>query len=176
MSALPDAAARVRAAADGDIAAIAAFAGELYTMHHGWDPKRFWDLGGGDPARIAGRERFFRSQLLEPDTLLLVAEGADAVVGYAYASLEAHDYEHLLERAAWLHDLYVVPSARGRGMAALLFKAACEWARAGGSPLLALNVAEANTRAQAFFARQGTRVTMREMILELPDPPEQGRP
>jgi GNAT superfamily N-acetyltransferase len=152
----------------GDVAAIAAFAGELYHAHHAWDPVRFWDLSG--VASPAGREQFFASQLAAPDTVLLVAERAGACVGYAYMTFESNDYMNLLERAAWLHDVFVVPEARGSGAADLLFAAACARARAAGYPLLALNVAEANPRAQAFFARQGARVTMREMIVELPPP------
>lgn len=158
----------VRPAAERDVAAIGAFADQLYSLHHAWDPKRFWDLGGDDPARRAGRERFFRSQLTAEDTLLLVAEHMAGAVGYAYATLEARDYGNLLERAMWLHDLFVAPDARGSGAADLLFAAACEYARAAGSPLLALKVAEANPRGQAFFRRHGARDTMREMVIELP--------
>lgn len=162
------AAATVRAAAAGDIAAIASFASQLYSLHHSWDPVRFWDLGGDDPARRNGRERFFRSQLAAKDTVLLVAERAGVAVGYAYLTLESHDYENLLERAAWLHDVFVVPEARGSGAADLLFETACERARAAGCPMLALKVAQANARGQVFFARHGARVTMSEMVVELP--------
>jgi GNAT superfamily N-acetyltransferase len=147
--------------------AIAALAGQLYALHHTWDPQRFWDLGGEDEAQRAGRERFFASQLAAADSELLLAECAGAIVGYAYVAYKSHDYEGLLERAAWLHDVYVVPAARGGDAAKRLFEAACERARAAACPLLLLTVAEPNARGRAFFERHGARVTMREMVVEL---------
>ena len=107
----------VRAATANDIPEIAAFAGELYTLHHTWDPVRFWDLGAGTPGRQAGRERFFHSLLSDATVVLLVAEQDGRPVGYSFAGFESHDYENLLEEAIWVHDLYVRPEARG-GVAA----------------------------------------------------------
>lgn len=157
----------VRAATDADVGDIARFAGELYSLHHAWDPVRFWDLGTDSPGRQAGRERFFGSLLTDPTAVLLVAEAGGRRVGYAFAGFESHDYENLLEEAIWVHDLYVVPEARGSGAADRLMQVAAERGRGAGCPLLVLTVAEANTRAQAFFARHGARVTMREMVLPL---------
>lgn len=157
----------VRAATAADVPDIAAFAGELYTLHHQWDPLRFWDLGTRTADRQAGRERFFASLLSDPTVVLLVAESGGRRVGYAFAGFESHDYENLLEEAIWVHDLYVIPEARGGGAADQLMDAAARRGRDAGCPLLVLTVAEANTRAQAFFARHGARATMREMTLDL---------
>lgn len=165
----------VRRAGAPDIPAIATFAAELYTLHHGWDPVRFWDLGSASPARQAGRERFFHSLLTDTTVVLLVAETDGRAVGYAFAGFESHDYENLLEEALWVHDLYVTPEARGGGAADQLMLAAVEIGRAAGCPLVVLTVAEANTRGQAFFARHGARVTMREMTIALrPGAPADG--
>lgn len=157
----------VRRAVPEDIPAIARFAAELYTLHHGWDPVRFWDLGAMSASRQAGREKFFRSLLEDSTALLWIAEQDGRAVGYAFAGLESHDYENLLEEAIWVHDLYVIPEVRGQGVADRLMVAAAEHGQAVGCPLLVLTVAEANTRAQTFFARHGARVTMREMTLDL---------
>ncbi len=128
---------------------------------------RFWDLGGADPTRRAGRERFFRSQVDEPDAMLLVAEREGAVIGYAYLTVEGPLYEDLLESSVWLHDVWVAPDARGSGAADALFEEARRRAEATGHALLVFTVAEANARAQKFFAKHGARVTMREMVVEL---------
>lgn len=157
----------VRLATPGDVRAIGAMAGELYALHHGWDARRFWNLGGGDPQRVAGREAFFRAQVNAEDVILLVAERAGAVVGYAYLTIEAQDFEHLLESSVWLNDLWVAPEARGTGAADALMAEALHRARGTGHATFVLNVAEANARAQRFFARHGLRVTMREMATEL---------
>ena len=160
--------ATVRAATAADVPAIAAMAGELYAMHHAWDARRFWNLGGRDPEVRAGRESFFGTQIDEPGVILLVAEQRGTVVGYAYMSIEEHDYENLLESSAWLHDIFVKPEARGTGAADALFEAARERGTANERQLLVLTVAELNAHAQRFFARHGMRVTMREMTLEQP--------
>lgn len=160
----------VRPATADDIPVIGAFAGELYTLHHTWDPVRFWDLGAGTPGRQTGRERFFHSLLSDATVVLLVAEQDARPVGYAFAGFESHDYENLLEEAIWVHDLYVIPEARGGVTADRLLATAAERGRAAGCPLLVLTVAESNTRAQAFFARRGARVTMREMTIDLRAP------
>lgn len=159
----------IRPATAADVPAVAAMAGELYAMHHAWDAVRFWDLGGDDPARRAGRERFFRSQVGAEDTALLVAEQDGAPVGYAYLTVEGPLYEDLLESSVWLHDVYVKPEARGTGAADALFEAARAWAETTGQVLLVFTVAKANARAQAFFGRHGARVTMREMVVKLKD-------
>lgn len=163
--------ARVRRATLADIPALAGFASELYRLHHRLDPVRFWDLGSDAPGRREGRERFFASQLDEPGTRLLVATHEGRVVGYAYLTHERNDYENLLEHSAWLHDVHVEPEVRATGLADELFAAARAEAIGWGAPLLAFTVAATNARAAAFFARHGARVTMREMVVELPPAP-----
>lgn len=158
---------RVRPATRADARAIGAFAAQLYALHHAWDAKRFWDLSGDAPERVAGREAFFAAQAEAEDTILLVAERSGVVVGYAYLAVEDHDYESLLESAVWLNDLFVAPGERGRGVADALFIEARARAAATGHATFVLHVAEANARAQRFFARHGMRLTMREMTMEL---------
>lgn len=160
----------VRRAGPADLPAIASFAGELYRLHHRLDPARFWDLGGDSPEHVSGRTRFFASQLEDADTRLLVAEDEGRTVGYAYLTFERHDYAQLLESAAWLHDVWVVPEARGGAVADALFAAARAEAVAAGHLRMVFTVAAANARAAAFFERHGARVTMREMMVELSPP------
>lgn len=160
----------VRRARRDDVPAIAGFAGELYRLHHRLDPARFWDLGGDTPERVAGRERFFASQLDDPDTRLLVGEADGRVVGYAYLTFTRHDYAQLLESAAWVHDVWVAPEARGGALADALFAAARAEALAAGQGRMVFTVAAGNARAAAFFARHGARVTMHEMTVDLTGP------
>jgi ribosomal protein S18 acetylase RimI-like enzyme len=160
----------VRRARPADIPALAGYAAELYRLHHRLDPDRFWDLGGEAPERVAGRERFFASQLEDADTRLLVAEQDERVVGFAYLTFETHDYADLLESAAWLHDVWVAPEARGGPIADALFAHARAEAVAAGHVRMVFTVAATNARAQAFFQRQGARVTMHEMTVDLREP------
>jgi len=158
---------RVRVATAGDVPAIADFAARLYRLHHRLDPERFWDLGGEGPGPRAGREGFFASQVADPHARLFVGEQDGRIAGYAYATLESHDYENLLERGARLHDVWVEPDARSTGLADALFEAVRHEVVAAGARILVLSVASANVRAAAFFARHGARPTMQEMAVRL---------
>lgn len=54
-----------------------------------------------------------------------------------------------------LHQLYLLPAAKGTGMADFLMNWGVEWARAEGAKWLYLSVYFENIRAQKFYARHG---------------------
>ncbi|WP_246202762.1 GNAT family N-acetyltransferase [Sphingomonas lacunae] len=54
-----------------------------------------------------------------------------------------------------LHQLYLLPAAKGTGMADFLMNWGVEWARAEGARSLYLSVYFENIRAQKFYARHG---------------------
>jgi GNAT superfamily N-acetyltransferase len=86
---------------------------------------------------------------------LLARDGDGEAVGFAtvlwsWQTLNAAP-------AAVLNDLYVVPSARGRGLAEALIAACAELARAHGAPELVWQTALDNHRAQAVYDRIGAQ-------------------
>ena len=83
----------------------------------------------------------------------LVAELDGAVAGYAFFALGYNT--DVAARAMWLHDLFVTPPARGRGVGyALLTAVAAETVRAGGV-MLEWTVHTANAGAVEFYRRLG---------------------
>jgi GNAT superfamily N-acetyltransferase len=85
----------------------------------------------------------------------LVAELDGAIVGYAFFSPGYNT--DIANRAVWLHDIFVRPSARGRGVgAALMAAVAAETVRLGGLSL-EWGVHTANTGALEFYRRLGAR-------------------
>src|SRR5262249_52318188 len=83
----------------------------------------------------------------------LVAELDGTVVGYVFFTLGYHT--DVAARSMWLHDIFVIPSARGRGVgAALMAAVAAETVHAGGV-LLEWGVHTANARALEFYRRLG---------------------
>ena len=58
-------------------------------------------------------------------------------------------------RTGIMHDLFVLPSARGTGVADLLIAACLEECRRHGAAKLAWQTARDNTRAQAVYERVG---------------------
>jgi GNAT superfamily N-acetyltransferase len=83
----------------------------------------------------------------------LVAELDGAVAGYAFFTLGYNT--DIAARSMWLHDIFVKPSARGRGVGlALMTAVAAETLRLGGRSL-EWGVHSANTGALAFYRRLG---------------------
>jgi GNAT superfamily N-acetyltransferase len=98
--------------------------------------------------------------------VVLVAERAGAVVGYAYARLEERDWNALLEACGALHDLWVDEGARGTGAGRLLAEAIIDKLTAMGAPRIVLHTGSKNEPAQRLFAKLGWRMTMVEMTRE----------
>jgi GNAT superfamily N-acetyltransferase len=83
----------------------------------------------------------------------LVAELDGAVVGYAFFTPGYNT--DVAARSMWLHDLFVVPAARGRGVGyALMAAVAAETVRAG-CVLLEWGVHPTNAGALKFYRRLG---------------------
>src|SRR5579863_2774243 len=55
----------------------------------------------------------------------------------------------------WLYGMYVTPSERGTGTAALLVRTVGEWARGHGASELYLHVTTSVPRARAFYEKEG---------------------
>ncbi len=153
----------IRAAEQRDLAAIAELAGKLVRQHHAFDDARFMLV----PNVEAGYARFFAGELSHDETLILIAELAGNVVGYAYARLEPRDWNNLLDACGALHDIYVAESARRQGVARRLVEAVRERLKVKGAPRLVLHTATKNEGARKLFSALGFRETMIELTSEL---------
>lgn len=152
----------IRPATKADEPALGRYGGALMRQHHAFDPQRF--VRSENPE--AGYGRFLVSQLAEPECVVLVAERAGEVVGYAYAGLEPMSWKDLRAACGYLHDVFVDPAARGSGAGGRLVRAAIEWLEARGAPRVVLMSAARNEVAQRLFERLGFRRTMVEMTRE----------
>jgi GNAT superfamily N-acetyltransferase len=152
----------LRLATPADREPLGRYGGALMRQHHAFDPQRF--IRSDDPE--AGYGRFLVSQLEEPDVVVLVAERAGRVIGYAYAGLEPMSWKELRAACGYLHDVYVDEAARGAGVGARLVTAATEWLETRGAPRVVLWSAAGNAASQRLFERLGFRRTMVEMTRE----------
>jgi ribosomal protein S18 acetylase RimI-like enzyme len=152
----------VRRARSQDAPKIAELALKLVAQHRSYDPQRFARLYEERQA-----EWFYGRQTEEKDAAVLVAEIENEIVGFAYVQYEAKNYAEMLERAAWLHDIYVEETARGTKAGKMLIEKSIEAARDLGAEKLMLTVAAKNESAQIFFRRSGFETTMLEMMLDL---------
>jgi len=153
----------VRAAEPRDLPGIAALAGQLVRQHHDFDAERFMLIANVE----SGYAHFFADELSNSEVLLLVAEQAGGVVGYAYARLEPRDWNALLDSCGVLHDIFVSDGLRRQGVARRLVDAVREGMRGKGAPRLVLHTASKNLAARQFFASLGFRETMLELTAEL---------
>ncbi|HKO51584.1 MAG TPA: GNAT family N-acetyltransferase [Polyangiaceae bacterium] len=153
----------IRPAEPRDLPEIGQLAGELVRQHHGFDALRFMLMANVE----SGYAHFFASELRSPDVLLLVAEQAGRVKGYAYARLEARDWNALLDACGALHDIFVSDGLRRQGVAKRMVEAVREGLRGKGAPRLVLHTASKNIAARQFFAALGFRETMVELTAEL---------
>ena len=154
----------VRPALAADQEALGRLGALLVIEHYEFDPKRFVAPRPDMPQAYG---HFLASQIGQPDKLVLVAEEAGAVVGYAFAGMEGFDYMALRGPAAVLYDLVVDPAHRRQGIGAALLDAAFARLTELGAPRVLLFTAEKNHRAQSVFERAGFRRTMIEMTREL---------
>src|SRR5213593_1871660 len=152
----------IRPAAKPDEAVLGRLGAALMRQHHASDPRRF--ILTERPQ--AGYGRFLVSQLANPDSLVLVAEVSDEIVGYVFADIEPTSWRDLRGPCGFIHDVYVHESARRQGTGQSLLRAAIEWAHSRGMSQVVLWSKSGNDDAQHLFAKLGFRQTMIEMTLD----------
>lgn len=106
-----------------------------------------------------------QTMLKSPTNAVFLAYGGTQAQGVATVTTSV-GLEYGL--AAELEDLYVLPSARGKGVAGALIEAACQWCREQGCTTVLVTVTpqgEASHSLTGFYRRQGFVNTGR-VILE----------
>jgi ribosomal protein S18 acetylase RimI-like enzyme len=97
-----------------------------------------------------------------------VAELDGGIVGYAsFATTYNTD---IAARELWMHDLYVIPRARSRGIGAALVAAVAREAVGRGLPRLGWGVRSTNARAVRFYRRLGARIGLTRSVVLLGRP------
>jgi ribosomal protein S18 acetylase RimI-like enzyme len=156
----------VRPATSADVPVLGRLGALLVTLHHQFDPDRFI-------AATAQTERgygaFLGGRLNRPDVIVLVAEEAGAVLGYAYAGLEGNDWMALRGPAGVVYDVVVDPARQREGVGRRLVDETLAALASLGAPRIVLCTAERNETAQRLFTSLGFRCTMLEMTRELPE-------
>jgi ribosomal protein S18 acetylase RimI-like enzyme len=149
----------IRPANRADLPRVSQLAGALVRMHHAVDPKRFMLM----PNVESGYAWWFERQLKNDDAVILVAEEAGAIIGYAYGSKEPRDWNMLLDEHGALHDVYVDEAKRRSGAGKMLVSAMIRRLEELGCERIVLSTMVSNEPAQKLFAACGFRPTMLEM-------------
>jgi ribosomal protein S18 acetylase RimI-like enzyme len=152
----------IRPASKSDVVALGRLGAALMRQHHASDPRRFILTDRPED----GYGRFLVSQLTNPDSLVLVAERENEILGYVFAGLEPTSWRDLRGSCGFIHDVYVHESARRQGTGRALVRAAIGWAQSRGMAQVVLWSKSGNDGAQRLFAKLGFRETMIEMTLD----------
>src|SRR2546426_2856615 len=148
----------IRPASKSDLVALGRFGAALMRQHHASDPRRFILTDRPED----GYGRFLVSQLATPDSLVLVAERENEIVGYVFAGIEPTAWRDLRGPCGFIHDVYVHERARRQGTGRMLVRAAVAWVRSKGQSQVVLWSKSGNDAAQRLFAHLGFRDTMIE--------------
>ena len=149
----------VRRARIPDLRRVSEFAGELVRVHHAVDAQRFFL-----PERVEeGYASWLRRELRNKSAVVLVAERAEELVGYAYGTLEPRNWNALLDEHGALHDVFVTSDGRRGGVGRSLVEAMVRELEALGAASIVLSTMVSNAAAQKLFEGCGFRPTMVEM-------------
>ncbi|CUI27300.1 TDP-fucosamine acetyltransferase [Achromobacter xylosoxidans] len=143
----------LRQATARDADAIAAMhAASWAATYRGLLPDGFLDAGLADDRMVHWQDRMRESNL--DARAVFIAEQDGQPIGFVCVQQE-HDHpgEVLLD------NLHVLPPYQGTGAGKLMVARAEAWARARGAARLYLYALEGNTRAIAFYERQGWQYT-----------------
>ena len=153
----------IRAAAEGDIDALAALNSDVQGLHVTLFPDRFKET---DPDEVAG---WFQSVLEKPCFRTLIALADEAPAGYIVLRIKERQ-EHAFCKAhklLYVDQISVRHDYRNQGVGRALLEAAKAVASAEGLQRLELDVWSENTEAKRFFAAQGFVTSQEIMKLEL---------
>jgi ribosomal protein S18 acetylase RimI-like enzyme len=153
----------IRAAAEPDLEQAARLGAEIVRRHHAVNPNRFFMLDNVE----AGYAWWLRQELDRPAAVVLVAERAGEIVGYAYGAIEERDWSILIDKHGALHDLCVAESARGMGIGRAMTLELMARLRTLGAPRYILRAMVQNEAALKLAKSVGFEPTMIEMTREL---------
>ena len=98
---------------------------------------------------------FFEGQAREPLAVLVAADEADRLIGFAELSIRAYAEGCHSDRVAYLEGWYVAPAARRRGVGRALLAAVEAWGRSHGCAELACDTELANDTSAAAHTALG---------------------
>ncbi len=106
----------------------------------------------GIAAMIAGEIRRAASS---PSCRLIVAEREARLVGFLFAEVERGVGPNPESAPGWIHELYVEPGHRERGVAARLVAESDAFFASRGVTRISVRVESSNTEALAYWGRHG---------------------
>jgi ribosomal protein S18 acetylase RimI-like enzyme len=115
--------------------------------------------------QVLAQVEVFRSATGDAFAALVARDRQGKRAGFIWVQENRHGFTG--EARAYVLEVYVSPTCRGKGLGKRLMDCAEEWARARGLERIALNVAAHNTPARTLYESLGYAVETLRMAKEL---------
>ncbi|MDX2016459.1 MAG: GNAT family N-acetyltransferase [Planctomycetota bacterium] len=155
----------IRPATSADVAAVLPMVRALCDLHQAHDPERFKVL----PDVLDRYARWLPERAADPRSVFLVAESAGThspgnLIAFTVGTIEPEVPIFWIPECGWIHDLWVEPAHRGRGLARALAREMVARFGALGVKQVRLHTGAFNESARRVFASAGFRPCVVEML------------
>lgn len=162
----------IRPATPEDVPAVLPMVAATCALHESWDPAKY----GFVPAPAQMYRAWLTARATDPRSVFLVAQADDRgaanpkLAGFLIATVDREVPVYRLKEFGFIHDLWVEPDYRHEGIARQMTMLAIEKFARMGLRQIRLDTAGPNDAARALFKQCGFRESVREMLIELPQP------
>lgn len=150
----------VRPATADDTAAVLPLVKQICDLHRAMDPERFTFR----PDILERYTRWLPERARDPRSPYLVATDDGEVFAYLVGTVEPEVPIYWTPESGWIHDIFVDPAHRARGVARTLVNAAVDEFTRLGVSRIRLETAAPNESARALFRACGFRPGTTEML------------
>lgn len=155
----------IRPATVADVPHVLPMVRAICDLHQARDPQRFRVL----PDVIARYASWLPERAQDPRSVFVVAQDSTsaALLGFAVCTIEPEVPIFWVPECGWIHDLWVEPAARRRGIARAIVEFIAARFGAMGVAQIRLHTAAFNEESRALFKQAGFRPCVVEMLRTL---------
>ncbi|WP_414551355.1 N-acetyltransferase family protein [Anabaena sp. CCY 0017] len=153
----------IRSATIDDVPAVLPMLAKTCALHESWDAAKYGLRSHPEQqyekwlTRLPHKER----------SVFLVAEDQEKLVAFLAATVEPELPIYSLQEFAFIHDIWVEPEYRRKGIAPQIINMSVERFQQMGIKQIRLDTVAANESARQLFKSCGFRLTTMEMLMEI---------
>ncbi|WP_392533006.1 GNAT family N-acetyltransferase [Nostoc sp. C117] len=153
----------IRPATTTDVPAVLPMVAKICALHESWDSAKYGFLSHPEQRY----EKWLTRLVNQERSLFLVCEKEQRLVAFIVATVEAEIPIYRLQEFAFIHDIWVEPEHRQKGIARQIVMQSVEHFHQMGVKQIRLDTANVNETARRLFTSCGFRISTIEMLIEL---------
>ncbi|MDF5709579.1 MAG: GNAT family N-acetyltransferase [Nostoc sp. S4] len=153
----------IRQATTTDVPEVLPMVAKTCALHESWDDAKYGFLTHPEQRYEKWLKRLANNQR----SVFLVCENQGQLVGFLVATIEQEIPIYRLQEFAFIHDIWVEPEYRQKGIARQMVMQTVESFSQMGVKQIRLDTANANEASRRLFASCGFRFSTIEMLIEL---------